>query len=113
MSSRRLCAVDALDATRAKGLTIDVDGRAVDLFLVRDAHGGVYGYVDRCPHAGSPLAWREDDYLDENGEFILCATHGAMFRIEDGRCLGGPCRGRGLQPVAVRIEGDAIHLDLP
>ena len=37
---------------------------------------------------------------------ILCATHGALFRIEDGHCLSGPCVGESLTPLPVSIEGE-------
>jgi len=74
-------------------------------FVVRQGET-VHGYVDRCPHAGVPLAQTLDDYLTPSGELIACSWHGALFRIEDGRCVGGPCVGQQLTrwPVAV-IDG--------
>ena len=41
---------------------------------------------------------------------ILCATHGALFRIEDGHCLAGPCKGKGLTAVAVAVAGGEVRL---
>ena len=70
----------------------------------------VHGYVDRCPHAGVPLAQELDGYLTrdarDGGALIQCSWHGALFRIEDGLCVGGPCAGQRLQawPVAVLDE---------
>ncbi|MGF1548666.1 MAG: Rieske (2Fe-2S) protein [Thiotrichales bacterium] len=110
MSRRWLCPQSALDATRAKGLTIDFDGHPTDIFLVRDRDGSVHGYIDRCPHAGSPLAWRVDEYLDEDGEHIICGTHAALFRVHDGACRGGPCRRQGLTKLRLEIDDDGIHL---
>ena len=70
-------------------------------FVIRRG-AGVVGYVDRCPHAGVPLAQTLDDYV--RGGQIVCSWHGAIFAVEDGRCLGGPCPGAALArwPVAVR-----------
>ncbi len=70
-------------------------------FVVRTGET-VHGYVDRCPHMGLPLAQMLDDYVHEGR--ILCSWHGAIFSIEDGRCLGGPCPGARLSswPVSVR-----------
>lgn len=50
------------------------------------------------------LNWLSNRFLDREAETILCDVHGARFRIEDGACLFGPCAGRGLTVVAVRIE---------
>ncbi|ATY34468.1 Rieske (2Fe-2S) protein [Sphingomonas psychrotolerans] len=72
-------------------------------FVVRRGEQ-VHGYVDRCPHMGLPLARDLDEYVTPNGDLLMCSWHGAMFRIEDGFCVGGPCSGARLQlwPVAVR-----------
>lgn len=70
--------------------------------MVRKA-GQLYGYVDSCPHAGWPLAIM-DNYLTRQKDRLLCAGHGALFRIEDGLSTAGPCAGRALEawPVTVR-----------
>ena len=61
---------------------------------------------DRCPHMGLPLAQELDRYLTADGALILCSWHGALFRVDDGACVGGPCMGARLPswPVAV-IDG--------
>ena len=74
-------------------------------FVVRRG-AAVFGYVDRCPHAGLPLAQELDQYLTSGGELILCSWHGALFEVETGACRGGPCAGQSLTawPVTV-IDG--------
>lgn len=79
-------------------------------FVVRSL-GRLRGYADRCPHAGSPLAMFDDRYLTREGDLILCASHGALFRIEDGLCLAGPCAGLALRDWPVRIEGSDVVTD--
>jgi nitrite reductase/ring-hydroxylating ferredoxin subunit len=72
-------------------------------FAVR--RGGVaFGYVDQCPHAGLPLARQLDSYLSTDHAYIACAWHGALFAIEDGRCVGGPCVGAALQSWLLSVE---------
>ena len=66
------------------------------------------GFVDRCPHAGMPLAVTPDSYLTREGDLILCSSHGALFRIDDGRCIGGPCAGAALTSWPVTIEGSEV-----
>jgi nitrite reductase/ring-hydroxylating ferredoxin subunit len=36
---------------------------------------------------------------------LICATHGALYAPDSGRCLGGRCNGKGLEAVAV-VEHD-------
>lgn len=77
-------------------------------FVVRHA-GGYFGYVDRCPHAGLPLAQVLDDYLTPKADLISCSWHGALFLIYSGRCVGGPCAGKSLTPWPVQlIDGHIV-----
>ena len=71
----------------------------------------IYLYWNRCPHLGTPLEWLENQFLDADGALIQCSTHGAMFQIEDGHCLAGPCRGKYLQKVPFSIENDQILVE--
>ena len=72
-------------------------------FVVRRG-GAVTGWIDSCPHARWPLAWREHEYLTREGDLILCAGHGALFRPADGLCVAGPGAGRGLSPWPVTVR---------
>ena len=98
-----LCPVEALDPTGARGFAFTEGEARFTGFVVRVGDAAV-GYVDRCPHAGWPLAFREDDYLTRDRAFVICAGHGALFRREDGVCVAGPCAGRALTPWPVRVE---------
>lgn len=71
-------------------------------FVVRRGQE-VRGYVDRCPHAGLPLAQKLDDYLTPGGDLIACSWHGALFDIDTGACVGGPCAGAALRPWPVAL----------
>ena len=71
-------------------------------FVVRRG-AQAFGYVDRCPHMGLPLAQTLDAYLTPARDLIACSWHSALFAIEDGACVGGPCMGQRLSPWPVRI----------
>jgi nitrite reductase/ring-hydroxylating ferredoxin subunit len=43
---------------------------------------------------------------------IQCAHHGALFLIENGECVTGPCAGQSLRKVDCREDGDAIWVAL-
>lgn len=67
-------------------------------FVVR-YHGRFYGYRNQCPHRGAPLNWQPHQFLTVERDMIQCALHGALFRIEDGSCVYGPCAGSRLEPI--------------
>jgi nitrite reductase/ring-hydroxylating ferredoxin subunit len=68
--------------------------------------GRLLVYVNACPHIGVPLDIMPDRFLDGPGRAIVCAVHGARFRIEDGFCLAGPCAGDSLEAVEVVLDAE-------
>ena len=98
-----LCELATLDDPGARGFVFQADGETFRGFVVRRGEV-VAGYVDSCPHVGAPLALTPTGYLTRNGDHIICATHGALFRPDDGRCGAGPCVGRSLRPWAVAVD---------
>ena len=110
----RLCALADIKDPGAKGFVFRDGDYLFAGFVLR--HGDrVTGWVDRCPHTGTPLAFLPDRYLTREGDLVLCATHGALFRPDDGLCVAGPCEGRRLWAwaVAVTDEGDVVTASRP
>jgi nitrite reductase/ring-hydroxylating ferredoxin subunit len=103
-----LCRLDEIDDPGAKGFTLLPEPR--EIFVVRRG-GEVYAYINSCPHIGTPLEFRPDQFLTRDRTEILCSTHGARFEIATGRCIAGPCRGKSLAPVAVTVLEGWITLD--
>ncbi len=105
---RTLCRLDDLPDGEAKGFPAATGG-FTGLFAIRQGRV-VRVYVNACPHLGLPLDWAPDRFLSVDGTRIVCATHGAEFRISDGECLAGPCYGDRLEPVTVRIEDGVVFV---
>jgi nitrite reductase/ring-hydroxylating ferredoxin subunit len=103
-----LCRLE--DIPDGEGRGFEADGNGDEFFVVRRGDRA-YGYVNSCPHTASPLDWVENQYMSLDKSHILCATHGAEFRIEDGCCVLGPCRGKSLAPVAVSVRDGDVVLD--
>jgi nitrite reductase/ring-hydroxylating ferredoxin subunit len=103
-----LCPLELIADGKARNFVLQMRAGRFHGFVVRKGEA-VHGYVDRCPHAGMPLAQALDDYLTPDGGLIACSWHGALFQIEDGACVGGPCVGQALAvwPVTVR-EGKIV-----
>ncbi|WP_373047554.1 Rieske (2Fe-2S) protein [Vulgatibacter sp.] len=99
----RLCLLSDLADPGARNFVLQIGEAFFHGFVVRRGEV-VHGYVDRCPHAGLPLSRKLDDYLTEKKDLISCVWHGALFRIDDGACVGGPCSGASLTPWPVRVD---------
>jgi nitrite reductase/ring-hydroxylating ferredoxin subunit len=84
-------------------------GSFTGLFAVRQGDA-VFVYVNSCPHIGTPLDWVPGRFLSADGSRIICATHGAEFRITDGECLRGPCFGDRLEPVMIQIKDGIVFV---
>jgi nitrite reductase/ring-hydroxylating ferredoxin subunit len=105
-----VCRLDDIEDPGSKGMTVSSPAGLQDIFIVRRG-GDAHGYLNSCPHTGAPLDWTPDRFLDLDGRYIQCAMHGALFRIEDGHCIAGPCNGDRLTRVPVRIEAGVVYVD--
>jgi len=68
-------------------------------------HGEIHAYRNHCPHVGSPLDWVPNQFFSDDGQTLLCHTHGALFDPVTGDCLSGPCP-RGLYPIPTQKTAD-------
>ena len=103
---RLICSADSLiEGGRGVRFEIEKNGATLPGFVVRH-RGAVRAYLNRCGHMPVELDWQHGEFFDASGLYLICATHGALYAPEDGRCLLGRCGGKGLQPLAVcEIDG--------
>ncbi len=104
---RALCHTDTIAEGQSKGF--ELEGQSV--FVVRKLDQ-FFVYHNQCPHLGINLEWLPDQFLDNDGCLIQCAMHGALFLIEDGQCIAGPCQGQRLTAVAHEIREGQIWISL-
>jgi nitrite reductase/ring-hydroxylating ferredoxin subunit len=109
VSGQRLCRADEIAEGGGRGFRLG-SGPDLRMVLVVRRGGALHAYENACPHMGTPLNFLPDRFFDRSGEHLLCATHGALFRVADGFCLAGPCAGKSLRPAAIRIAGDDVVL---
>jgi nitrite reductase/ring-hydroxylating ferredoxin subunit len=108
VNPRRLCRSDDLAEGTARGFRFGSGTEQQLVFVVRK-NNAFHAYVNACPHIGTPLDGLPDRFLDRDRRYLLCGTHGALFRIEDGFCVYGPCAGKRLTPVAIQVkDGDIL-----
>jgi nitrite reductase/ring-hydroxylating ferredoxin subunit len=84
---------------------VSVGGRRVPAFAVR--YGGVVrAYLNRCAHVAMELDWQPGRFFDFDADYLLCATHGALYDPASGQCAGGACAGHGGLRALNVIERD-------
>lgn len=105
--SDALCRLDEVPDDGAIGVRVDSSTGGFGLIVLRRGER-VFAYHNECPHAGRQLDYAPGRFLVRDGR-IVCAAHGAVFAVDTGACLGGPCR-NGLSGVPVEIEDGAVRL---
>ena len=69
-------------------------------------------YMNSCPHLGIRLEWQPHQFLDIDGHYIQCSSHGALFRPDNGVCIRGPCVHQSLSTVEHKIEDQQLWVKL-
>ena len=109
MTKTRLCDLDDIADGGSEGFIADTVAGKRALMVIRRGDK-IFAYVNSCPHIGSPLDLQPGRFLNREGTLILCTTHGALFRIEDGFCVSGPCAEKSLISVKTEIRDGAVYV---
>ncbi len=102
-----LCnSADLIDGGEAVLFDVQYGGQTCLGFAVR-FQGQVVAYVNRCAHVAMEMDWRPGQFFDETRQWLMCATHGALYQPLDGLCVAGPCRGKRLLGIEA-FERDGV-----
>ncbi len=110
----RLLLVATVAGIPSQGLAFSYSwgGSPAGGILVRTA-SGVRAWRNQCRHLA--VALDHDDpgrFLSGDRRHLVCGTHGALYRPDDGVCVAGPCRGSQLRALPLVLEGGNVYLDL-
>ncbi|MGH8105416.1 MAG: Rieske (2Fe-2S) protein [Arenimonas sp.] len=86
----------------------EINGENEAIMLYRD-DAEIRAWLNICPHAGRRLDYVPGKFLMQDGD-LVCAAHGATFRLDNGECVAGPCRGASLKAVPVKWLDDEVCL---
>jgi nitrite reductase/ring-hydroxylating ferredoxin subunit len=103
---------DALAPGQSARFRLRRGAEPLDGFVV-NVGGALHAYVNRCPHAGTPLDVSRDGFMSEDGRHIVCSRHGAVFTPETGFCVEGPCPGARLERLTVSRAGGRVIVSCP
>ena len=100
--THKICMTEDIPEREARAF----DNDKGETIFVTQRDGMFYAYKNLCPHLQVELEFLENQFLDQDQEFIQCSTHGALFNVETGECISGPCLGESLQKIELRIHSD-------
>ena len=108
------CSEDLIDGRLGQRFEINAGatpGRGMPAFVVR-SKGVARAFFNRCAHVPVELDWQLGQFFDTNGEYLVCATHGAQYDPQNGRCINGPCVGQSLQPIPIVEQNGWVYWKL-
>ena len=105
-----LCKTTNIEDPGSKSFEVKINRKTQSIFVIHK-NGEFFAYYNNCPHTGANLEWQEDQFLDLDKELIQCATHDALFMIDSGKCIAGPCTGELLRSIPISLVSDEIHLE--
>lgn len=103
---QRACALDDIPDGGGREAVLDRRDDQVPVMLLREG-AEVYAYINICPHQARMLNFAPNRFMVRDGT-VMCSHHGATFRVTDGACLGGPCRGAPLRPVNAVVQDGMV-----
>jgi len=110
VEARLICAAaDLPEAGRGVRFQVTHRGRTAEAFVIRFG-GRVYGYLNECGHLPAQLDWQPGEFFDDSKLYLICSVHGALYAPQTGCCLGGRCRGKGLQALVVSEVDGQVYL---
>jgi nitrite reductase/ring-hydroxylating ferredoxin subunit len=106
-----ICQLDQLADPGSRAFSIGEGDWPLKGFLVRSG-ATVRAFVNSCPHAGHALNWHPHEFLTRDRTLIQCTSHGALFEMTTGTCVAGPCNGKALQALPVKLENDCVYVGI-
>jgi nitrite reductase/ring-hydroxylating ferredoxin subunit len=86
------------------------DRRPREALVLLGDDGEPRAYLNRCRHLPIPLDAGSRSFLTEDGEHLLCGTHGALYRRDDGVCVAGPCLHLVLETLPIVEENGVLFV---
>jgi nitrite reductase/ring-hydroxylating ferredoxin subunit len=104
----RLCAVTDVSAGRA---TLTRLSQTLSVILLRLQDGTLTAYRNACPHMGIELDWDPARLLTKDARHLKCTGHHALFDVQTGTCVKGPCQGEILTRLKIQESNGEVFLD--
>lgn len=85
------------------------DDERYEAFVIRFG-GQIRAYLNLCPHAGEPIATKNQSAFNSDKRYLLCREHFALFDPDTGKCVSGPCPIADLHKLSIVQQDGMICL---
>ncbi|MFT6409042.1 MAG: nitrite reductase/ring-hydroxylating ferredoxin subunit [Arenicella sp.] len=112
MPSKLIGSIEVLEEG-GKGLRFDVKnptGEVIPAFVIHYDYQ-YFAYLNKCGHIAVQLDYMPGEFFSDDGQSLVCATHGAEYAPDTGACQGGPCYGVGLEPLLISQKDGQLFLE--
>ena len=110
MDKEELCLLKDIEDNGAAGMIARVSGKQRNIFVVRQGED-IHAYVNWCPHNQVLIDQIPGQFFNGDKTMLRCSKHDALFQINDGLCVEGPCVGENLQALRSHVENGVIYLE--
>ncbi len=107
----KIAPVGELKNHQSKKFMIQRADRQTEAFLIQK-DGRHYAYLNLCRHWTVGLDFDGNEFFSEDGEWLVCKNHGAVYNPVTGGCEGGPCGGAPLYRVPLVEKEGFIYADV-
>lgn len=108
---QRVVPVDQLKEGVTVKFLIRRQDRETEAFAFKK-DGEYFSYLNLCRHWTVGLDFDDNDFFSENGKWLVCKNHGALYSPGSGSCESGPCGGASLYKVPLFVKGGDLYADL-
>lgn len=112
LGGRVIAKIDEVTPGSVKKFWLICQKYRIDAFLIND-HGNFFAYVNRCRHMTTPLDFIRAEFWSEDGRYLRCYTHGALYEPATGVCVAGPCKGESLFRLPLTIDQGEVLVSCP
>lgn len=108
----RVCALNEIKPQQVQVVALPrgEDKRPREALVLLGSDGEPRAYLNRCRHLPIPLDAGSRQFMTHDGEHLLCGTHGALYRRDDGVCVAGPCVHLTLEKLPILEENGVLFL---
>lgn len=91
---------------------VKISGQILKGFVVRKGDR-YFAYQNLCRHLPVTLDLNDNSFFNHDKTLLQCQMHGALYEMETGLCVGGPCEGAKLRKLPFIESPDKLVISFP
>ncbi|MFM8270028.1 MAG: Rieske (2Fe-2S) protein [Pseudomonadota bacterium] len=92
--------------------SVKIKGKIIKGFVVRKGES-FYAYQNLCRHLPVTLDLNDNSFFNHDKTLIQCQMHGALYEMDSGLCVGGPCEGAKLKSLLLQETESQLIITFP